>query len=93
MWRWVVCADKVRVWVFVRVGGSVRCGRMVCANKVRIWVFVRVGGLVKCKARLVCTNKVRVRVFVRVGGSVRLGCLCQQGKNLSICMSGWVSKV
>ena len=26
VWRWVVHADMVSVWVLVRVSGSVRCG-------------------------------------------------------------------
>ena len=45
----MVRADKVRVRVFVRVGGSVRCkARLVCTNKVRVWVLVTVGGSVRC---------------------------------------------
>ena len=45
--------------IFVRVGGSVKCGRMVRADKVRVWVFVRVGGSVRC-GRMVCADKVRI---------------------------------
>ena len=34
VWKWVVHADKVRIQVFVRVGGSVWCGRVVHIDSV-----------------------------------------------------------